>query len=77
MPAKPKVLITGATGQVGALVASYLKADSSVEVIAAARSLEKAKGLGIPMVSASFNGYWVLDFRRSLFNSATPATPDS
>ena len=43
MPAKPKVLITDATGQVGALVTSYLKADSSVEVIAAARSLEKAK----------------------------------
>ena len=50
MPAKPKVLITDATGQVGALVTSYLKADSSVEVIAAARSLEKAKGLGIPSV---------------------------
>jgi NAD(P)H dehydrogenase (quinone) len=50
MPAKPKILITGATGQVGALVISYLKADSSVEVIAAARSLEKAKGLGIPSV---------------------------
>jgi putative NADH-flavin reductase len=50
MPAKPKILITGATGQVGAFVISYLKADSSVEVIAAARSLEKAKGLGIPSV---------------------------
>jgi NAD(P)H dehydrogenase (quinone) len=50
MPAKPKILVTGATGQVGALVIPYLKANSGVEVVAAARSLEKAKSLGIPSV---------------------------
>jgi NAD(P)H dehydrogenase (quinone) len=50
MPAKPKILVTGATGQVGSLVIAYLKEDLSVEIVAAARSLEKAKRLGIPSV---------------------------
>ena len=47
---KPKILITGATGQVGKGVIPYLTADPSVEVIAAGRSPEKAAHLGIPVV---------------------------
>jgi NAD(P)H dehydrogenase (quinone) len=48
MTDKPKILITGATGQVGKGVIPYLTAETSVEVIAAARSLEKAGHLGFP-----------------------------
>ena len=50
MPAKPKILVTGATGQVGSLVIPYLTADPNVEVVAGVRSLEKAKSLGVPSV---------------------------
>jgi len=47
---KPKVLALGATGQVGKGVVENLKHNSDVEVIAAARSPEKAKNLGVPVV---------------------------
>jgi NAD(P)H dehydrogenase (quinone) len=47
---KPRILITGATGQVGAGVIPHLVADSTVEVAAAARTPEKAKHLGVPVV---------------------------
>ena len=50
MPTNTKILVTGATGQVGALVIPYLKADPSVQVVAAARSLEKIKRLEVPGV---------------------------
>jgi NAD(P)H dehydrogenase (quinone) len=49
MPTKLKILVTGATGQVGGLVVQLLKANPNVEVIAAARSPEKAKSLGVPV----------------------------
>jgi NAD(P)H dehydrogenase (quinone) len=47
---KPKILILGATGQVGQGVVEILKRNPDVEVIAAARSPEKAKRLGVPVV---------------------------
>jgi len=50
MSAKPKILVLGATGQVGKLVVQHLKKNPNVEVIAAARNPEKAKELGVPVV---------------------------
>src|SRR5260221_7756340 len=50
MPYKPKILVLGATGQVGKAVLPYLEADDKVEVIAAARNPKKAASLGIPVV---------------------------
>jgi NAD(P)-dependent dehydrogenase (short-subunit alcohol dehydrogenase family) len=47
---KPKILVLGATGQVGKNVISHLITNDKVEVIAAARSPEKAKDLGVPVV---------------------------
>ena len=47
---KPKILILGATGQVGQGIVEILKNNPDVEVIAAARSPEKAKSLGVPVV---------------------------
>uniref|UniRef100_UPI003F84C7A1 NmrA family NAD(P)-binding protein n=1 Tax=Cupriavidus ulmosensis TaxID=3065913 RepID=UPI003F84C7A1 len=43
---KRKVLVTGATGQVGGTVIRLLAEDSGLEVVAAARNVEKARGLG-------------------------------
>jgi dihydrodipicolinate reductase len=40
---KPKILVMGATGQVGKGVIPLFTANSNIEVIAAARSPEKAK----------------------------------
>jgi NAD(P)H dehydrogenase (quinone) len=48
---KPRILVLGATGQVGRGVIPHLLADPSVEVVAAARSPEKASSLGVPVVS--------------------------
>ena len=45
-----KILVLGATGQVGKGVIPHLLADPRVQVIAVARSPEKAKSLGIPAV---------------------------
>jgi NAD(P)H dehydrogenase (quinone) len=50
MPTKPKILVIGATGQVGKVVVEHLTANPNVEVIAAARNPEKAKDLGISVV---------------------------
>src|SRR5258708_16467842 len=50
MPNKPKILVQGATGQVGKNVIPHLFANDKVEVLAAARSPEKAKELGVPVV---------------------------
>jgi NAD(P)H dehydrogenase (quinone) len=47
---KPKILITGATGQVGAGVIPHLMAVPGVEVVAAARTPAKAKHLGVSVV---------------------------
>jgi uncharacterized protein YbjT (DUF2867 family) len=46
MTTKPKILVFGATGQVGGAVLPHLKANPSVEVTAAARNPEKAAYLG-------------------------------
>ena len=48
--AKKKILVTGATGQVGKLLIGYLKGHDSVEVVAGARNPDKASALGIPAV---------------------------
>ena len=50
MANKPKILVLGATGQVGQLVLPHLTANPNVEVIAAARNPEKAKSLGVAVV---------------------------
>jgi len=50
MSTKPKILVQGATGQVGKNVISHLIPSDKVEVLAAARSPEKAKELGVPVV---------------------------
>jgi NAD(P)H dehydrogenase (quinone) len=47
---KPKILIMGATGQVGKSVVSNLASDTSVQIVAATRSPEKAGDLGVPTV---------------------------
>ena len=47
---KPRILVLGATGQVGGAVVSLLRADPTVETVAAARDLTKAKALGVPAV---------------------------
>jgi uncharacterized protein YbjT (DUF2867 family) len=47
---KPKILVMGATGQVGGAVVPYLASESNVEVVAAARTPDKARGLGVPVV---------------------------
>ncbi len=50
MPAKAKVLVMGATGQVGGALIPLLAKDKSIEVIAAARNREKAAKLAVPSV---------------------------
>src|SRR3978361_2381732 len=47
---KAKVLVLGATGQVGGALISLLAKNESVEVIAAARNPEKVKELGVNSV---------------------------
>jgi NAD(P)H dehydrogenase (quinone) len=47
---KRKVLVTGATGQIGGELIRLLANDASLEVVAAARNPEKAKGLGVAVV---------------------------
>jgi len=49
-PQKPKILVLGATGQVGRSVIPHLRSDASVEVVAAARTPDKARHLGVPVV---------------------------
>jgi uncharacterized protein YbjT (DUF2867 family) len=45
----PRILVLGATGQVGGSVVAQLKDNPSVQVIAAARDTAKARGLGVPV----------------------------
>jgi NAD(P)H dehydrogenase (quinone) len=47
---KPRVLVMGATGQVGGSVASLLAREPQLEVVAAARNPAKASHLGVPVV---------------------------
>jgi NAD(P)H dehydrogenase (quinone) len=50
-----RALITGATGQIGRAVLKQLREDTSVEAIVAARSPEKAAGLGFPVVPFDYD----------------------
>jgi hypothetical protein len=50
MPNKARILVMGATGQVGGGVVSELVKDARVEVVAAARDVDKAGRLGVPVV---------------------------
>jgi NAD(P)H dehydrogenase (quinone) len=50
MATKPKILVFGATGQVGKATLPHLKDDPNVEVIAAVRNPEKATNLGVSAV---------------------------
>jgi uncharacterized protein YbjT (DUF2867 family) len=50
-----RILITGATGKVGGAVIPLLAGRPGVEVVAAARSPEKAAGLGVPVVLMDFD----------------------
>jgi NAD(P)H dehydrogenase (quinone) len=50
MTTKPKILVLGATGQVGKAVLPNLKANPNVEVIAAVRNPEKAANIGVSVV---------------------------
>jgi NAD(P)H dehydrogenase (quinone) len=50
MSAKPRVLVMGATGQVGGSVASLLSKQPQLDVVAAARNPAKAAHLGVPVL---------------------------
>jgi NAD(P)H dehydrogenase (quinone) len=50
MPNKARILVTGATGQVGGAVVSELVKYANIEVVAAARDVGKAGHLGVPVV---------------------------
>lgn len=60
MSTKPKVLVMGATGQVGAAVISYMKNEPAVEVLAAARTPQKAQHLGVSVVSLDLDQFETL-----------------
>ncbi|WP_297834306.1 SDR family oxidoreductase [Pseudomonas sp.] len=47
---KRKILVTGATGNIGGALVRFLAADASLQVVAAARNPEKAASLGVPVV---------------------------
>jgi NAD(P)H dehydrogenase (quinone) len=46
----PRILVMGATGLVGGAVVERLKRDATVQVVAAARDVAKARILGVPVV---------------------------
>jgi NAD(P)H dehydrogenase (quinone) len=50
-----RILITGATGKVGGAVIPLLAGQPGVEVVAAARSPDKASRLGVPVVLMDFD----------------------
>lgn len=54
-PRKARVLVTGATGQVGALVMQRLANDPNLEVVAAARSPEKLRDSGVQSVKFDYD----------------------
>jgi len=47
---KPRILVLGATGQVGGALVDLLEKDESLDVISAARNPDKAKHLGVSSV---------------------------
>ncbi|KGO84673.1 NmrA family protein, partial [Flavobacterium rivuli WB 3.3-2 = DSM 21788] len=55
---KPRILITGATGQVGQKTISFLQNNDSIEIVAAVRSAAKAQAFqdkGIATVILDFD----------------------
>jgi NAD(P)H dehydrogenase (quinone) len=52
---KRKILVTGATGQIGGALVRLLAGESELRVVAAARSPEKAKSLGVPVVVLDYD----------------------
>ena len=50
MDRKLRILVMGATGQVGGTVINQLKTIPSIDVVAAARNVSKARALGVPAV---------------------------
>lgn len=50
MQKRAKVLVMGATGQVGGAIIPLLLKDASIEIVAAARNPDKAQHLGVPVV---------------------------
>ena len=50
MDRNPRVLVMGATGQVGGAVVNHLKGIAFIDVVAAARNVSKAASLGVPLV---------------------------
>ena len=57
MSTKPRVLVMGATGQVGNTVAALLSQDPSLETVAGVRNLSKAGRLGIPLVYLDLDSF--------------------
>ena len=57
MSRKPRVLVMGATGQVGGALIPLLTANNTVEVIAAARNREKASKLGVSSVHLDLDDF--------------------
>jgi len=55
MSSKRKILVTGATGQIGGELIRLLANDDCVEIVAAARNPEKAKSLGVPVVRFDYD----------------------
>lgn len=53
----PKILVMGATGQVGGALVPLLSSDNSVEVVAAARDVKKAANLGVPVVHLDLDDF--------------------
>jgi NAD(P)H dehydrogenase (quinone) len=55
--AKKKILVTGATGQVGGAVIPHLLANDAVEVVAAVRDLKKVSALGLQGVYLDLDNF--------------------
>jgi uncharacterized protein YbjT (DUF2867 family) len=52
---KRKILVTGATGQIGGALVRLLATENELQVVAGARSPEKAVGLGVPVVVLDYD----------------------
>lgn len=57
MSGKPRILVMGATGQVGSALIPLLTANANVEVVAAGRNREKAEMLGVPSVHLDLDNF--------------------
>ena len=52
---KPRILVTGATDQIGGALMRLLAGESDLQAIAAVRRPGKAKGLGVPVVTLDYD----------------------